>query len=86
MNELLLTPEERLKLFEAYYSCKAVDITKVTYDEFLCQAQLDKVLEWLNEPCTEHDRGNYLNMKWRSVFAKHRKDCSKCWQRALVPE
>lgn len=41
-QELLLTDEERLGIFAGYYSCQAVDISKVSFDEYLCQAQLAK--------------------------------------------
>ena len=60
--------------------------------ESLGYRRLDKVLKWLDEPC--------VHTAWNTAFDSklhykdgaglpcylHRKDCPKCWQRALAPE
>lgn len=50
MSKGLLTSEERGNLFRAYYSCEIVDITKISWEEYLCQAQLDKSQQEKIEP------------------------------------
>ena len=49
--------------------------------------QLNKVLKWLNEPCTEHPitRSDEDGCP-RQCIIPHRRECSDCWQRAIVPE
>jgi len=43
-RDLLLTKDERAKARADYFSGGAVDIEKIDYDEFLCKAQLTKVI------------------------------------------
>lgn len=96
-EDLLLLPEEFNKLHDDFFgkgsgSCPEIDDTDLCYR--VVRAQLSKVLKWLEEPC--------VHTAWNTVFdAKlhhkddaglpcylHRKDCPKCWQRAIaiVPE
>jgi len=78
MSELL-TPEEIYKAknkasFKKYpWNDYGVTASEVE----VAQAQLDKVLKWGDELCTEHE-GMGLNGL--------RRECVECWQRAIVPE
>ena len=64
----------------------------IEFLESLGYVQRNKILEWLNEPCvltawnTEFDaKLHYKNDAGLPCYL-HRKDCPKCWQRALAPE
>ena len=72
MNELLLTPEERNKV-----RGKRTYLSRDSFEDELLQAQLNKLLKWLDELCPEHSR---------EYIIPHRRECPDCWQRALAPE
>jgi len=47
---------------------------KIEYYRMICRAQLNAVVDYLNEPCTEH-RNKHLDYDSQSA---HRKDCPLC--------
>jgi len=53
IKEAMLTKEECLDLFAAYYSCKAVDITKVSMRDFTNEAQLIKAIPIIKKQVAE---------------------------------
>ena len=74
MNELLLTPEEPSQLKNNEWLSG-----RWFYDPCeLMQAQPNKVLKWLNEPCLEHDNWKILDDGTREPLL-HR-ECPECWQ------
>jgi len=79
MNELLLTPEERNKV-----RGKRTYLSRDSFEDELLQAQLNKVLKWLDAPCTEHKTGTVEIGDTKMQLS--RRHCSDCWQRVIVPE
>ncbi len=81
---ILLTGEQQLEVLRKLrdkYRGDDEQPTRAMEDEALCKAQLKKVVEWLNNPCTEH---KFEAIK-RASFCLWRRQCPKCWQ-ALLEE
>jgi len=72
-NSIMLTKKERLLVFSTYYSCQAVDITKMSHNEYLCRAQAKKLKGEMEKPCP-HQGGDLIIPKRR---------CLVCWQGAF---
>ena len=86
MNKLLLTAEEIKRLISetgwGYKQAKSLNL--ISSYGAVAQAQLDKVLKWLDAPCTEHKTGTVEIGDTKMQLS--RRHCSDCWQRVIVPE
>ncbi len=87
MNEDLLLTPQKIEKFRVYKNQRFQNMagdcdtcTCVGDIRGLLQAQLDKVLKWLNEPCP-----HALSKKQPTNDPWLRRECSECWE-AIVPE
>lgn len=52
----------------------------------VCKAQFSKVVEWLESPCTEHERP-FKSLAMRQykkdgkIFMSYKGDCPECWEK-----
>jgi len=65
---------------------EVISHTKIgEYDyKLLCAAQHKAVIEWLEQPCKEHE---FYTPDWRMYpvqlvkqYSEHRRDCPECWE------
>ena len=83
-EKLLLTDEEIDAMdCESSQSCASCplnykDRACCGFEDKVAKAQLDKVMTWLFEPCTEHIIDICLQKPQHDIYANHRYLCPEC--------
>lgn len=78
-NDRLLDKAERTLWGEVLRDCACINCSQA-----LCKVQdaksISALINWMDEPCTEHEEEIGYNNRYSDRHYLHRKDCPQCWQ------